>query len=275
MTKQDKREQLFTAIGGIDDDIAANALTTPKQAGREKPLKIVLIAAVLAAVSLLAGFTVIFKNTVEQNGKAYIELNIKVCDVVHPSFEELTEMGAYNPYEDASGVGEEVGGGYVFTINADPRTVVEKYGLHLIISDNDNFIRPNTEDYPEIESESIFYLTHFGFSWDDYYEGKKLNEMVGTFFYGLIDKRLDLPVVFLTKCYTEELNVPVTQNVGEWTKHEIINMNNGEKALLGENVYDDHSHTKAYFTYDGIYYQVNADTDINGMKEVLADLGVL
>ena len=274
MTKQ---EQIFEAIGGIDDDIAANALKSAERSGRKIPLKLVLIAALLAAVSLLAGFTVIFKNTVEQNGKALIELKIKVCDVVHPSFEELTEMGAYNPYEDAPGVGEEVGGGYVFTINADPRTVIEKYGLHFIISDNDNFIRVNPEDYPESNSEGIFYRTQVAFSWDDFYEDKglRMNEMVGSFMYGLIDKRLDLPVGFMTKCYTEELNVPMTQRVGEWTKNEIIDMNNGEKALLGENVYDDRSNTRAYFTYDGIFYQLSAETDINGMKEVLADLGVL
>lgn len=277
MTKQ---EQLFAAIGGIDDDIAANALKPSERCGRKIPLKIVLIAAAAAAISLLVGFTVIFKNTVEQNGKPLIEFKIKIYDdLVHPSFEELTEMGAYDSYDGTPGVQTLYMGywNYWFDIKADPRTVIEKYGLDFIVNNNDNFTTANAEDHPELfeHEDNIHQCMHVGFGGDIYYVNKGQNESVLSFMFGLVDKRLDMPVFFITWCYCEELNVPVTQELLDWTKYEVIDMNNGEKALIGQNDYTDYAQTFAYFTYDGIVYRVSAETDIDGMKEVLADLGVL
>ncbi|MBD5130914.1 MAG: hypothetical protein HDT43_13470 [Ruminococcaceae bacterium] len=275
MTKQ---EQLFEAIGGIDDDIAANALRTTERCGRKIPFKLVLIAAALAAVSLLVGFTVIFKNTVEQNGKKLIEFNIKIYDdLVHPSFEELTEMGAYDLYDGTPGVQTIYRGywNYGFYIKADPRTVIEKYGLDLTVNNNDNFTTANSEEYSEDQGFNWFYQMHVGFGVNEYIENMGQNEAVLSFMFGLVDKRLDLPVSFITWCYTEELNVPVSYNIANCEKYEVIDMNNGEKALLGQYDNTDFTRTIAYFTYDGIVYNVSAITDIDGMKEVLADLGVL
>lgn len=277
MTKQ---EQLFAAIGGIDDDIAANALMPLESRKRKVSLKIVLIAATLAALSLLVGFTVIIKNVVEQNGKPLIEFKIKIYDdLVHPSFEELTEMGAYDVYDGTPGVQSIYRGywNYGFYIKADPRTVIEKYGLDLTVNNNDNFTTANAEEHPELfeHEDNIHQSMHVGFGGDVYYVNKGQNESVLSFMFGLVDKRLDMPVSFITWCYCEELNVPVTHEILDWAKYEIIDMNNGEKALIGQYDHTDNTETKAYFTYDGIVYTLYAETDIDGMKEVLADLGVL
>lgn len=275
MTKQ---EQLFAAIGGIDDDIAANALKTAERSGRKTPLKIVLIAAALAAISLLAGFTVIFKNTAEQNGKKLIEFNIKLHnEIVFPSIEELTEMGAFNPDDGTPGVNYSVTGEYRYHTKTDPRTVIEKHGLNFIVNNNDNFTRANAEEHPELLYENSYFEEMSVRIMGDFH--KEYRSQFALFTFGLIDKRLDLPVSFITQCYFEELSVPTTTVIDEWSKYELIDMNNGEKALIEECNYPaelqrDTSAT-AYFTYDGIVYSVGAATDIDGMKEVLADLGVL
>lgn len=280
MTKQDKREQLFTAIGEIDENIAANALTTPKQTGRKKPLKIVLIAAVLAAVSLLAGFTVIFKSVVGQpDGKPLLEFNIKLHkEIVFPSIEELTEMGAFIPNDGTPGV-EYYGvtGDYGYYTKTDPRTVIEKHGLNFIVNNNDNFTRANAEEHPELLYENSYFEEMYVRIMGDFH--KEYRSQLALFQFGLIDKRLDLPVSFITRCYYEELSVPTTTVIDEESKYELIDMNNGEKALIEETNYPAElqrdTGATAHFTYDGIVYSVSAITDTDGMKEVLADLGVL
>ena len=276
MTKQ---EQLFTAIGEIDDNIAANALTTPTREARRKPLKFVLIAAALVAVSLLTGYTVIFKNVVRQNGEPLIEFNIKLHkEIVFPSIEELTEMGAVNPNDGTPGVNYyDFTGEYGYHTKTDPRTVIEKHNLNFIVNNNDNFTRANAEEHPELLYENSYFEEMYVRIMGDFH--KEYRSQFALFQFGLIDKRLDLPVSFITQCYYEELSVPTTTVIDEFSKYELIDMNNGEKALIEERNHpvelQGDTSAIAYFTYDGIVYSVSAGTDIDGMKEVLADLGVL
>ena len=282
MTKQDKREQLFAAIGGIDDDIAANALKSSERCGRKIPLKLALIAAALAAVSLLVGFTVIFQYTVKQDDKPLFDYNITLHkEIVLPSIEELAEMGAFNPIDGTPGVSYSDTGEYRYHTKTDPRTIIEKHNLNFLVNNNDNFTRANA-DYPELLYENSYFEEVYVRIMGDFHKEYRSQFILFTF--GLIDKRLDLPVSFTTQCYFEELSVPTTTVIDErseyeWVDIEWIDMNNGEKALIEERDYPaelqiDTSAT-AYFTYDGIVYNVSAITDIDGMKEVLADLGVL
>lgn len=115
-----------------------------------------------------------------------------------------------------------------------------------------------------------------------YYEDWGQNTRV-EFLFALVNKRLDIPVSFAIECYYGELLGPVSKKIYDWSECEMIEMNNGEKVLIElvdypdyyEQLADSPPETRAYFTYDGIVYRVSADTDIDGMKEVLADLGVL
>lgn len=266
MTKQN---QLFEAIGNIDDDIAANALKPTARRGLKKPLKFVLIAAAAAALSLLVGFNVYYKNFVEQNGKPLLRLNITLHkEIVFPSVEELIELGAFDPDDGTPGVNSDFPV-YRFHTKTDPRTVIEKYNLNFIVNNNDNFTRANAEDHPELLYENSYFEEMYVRIMADFF--KENRSQKANFMFGLIDKRLDLPVTFIIDCYFEELSRPAGTVIDEEAKYTLIELNNGEKALI-----EMRSSTSAlaYFTYDGIVYNVSAGTDIDGIKQVLADLGV-
>ena len=184
-------------------------------------------------------------------------------------------MGAFDPDDGTPGVNNTYKGGYLYHTKTDPRTVIEKYNLNFPVNNNDNFTRTNAE-HPEL----LYKNSRFEETWvrifGDFH--KEYRSQFIHFTFGLIDKRLNLPVSFTVQCYFEELSVPTTTMIDEFSSYELVDMNNGEKALIEQR--DDpgepeNTASLAYFTYDGIVYNIVAGTDIAGMKEVLADLGVL
>ncbi len=246
---------ILDAVGELDNTVLENAFKPEKK----KPIALIVIAAA-AALSLLVGFTVAIRNNVVFNGKPLFDYNIRIHDeVVIPSAEEMEEMGAYNF--------DFLGDSYVCNINADPFEVIDKFGLTPL--GKDNFSMFVNKDNPD----DAAYHMHIGVI-DDLirYEGRESSINLQ---YMLVDNKLGVNVMFLTTCFFDETT---TQHSWEWEqdeqveRHEVIDLNNGENALL----YTINSNTRTFatFTYDGIIYKVIAGTDIDGMKQILADLGI-
>lgn len=262
---------ILEAVGELDNSVLENVF---KQK-RKKPMALIVVAAA-AAVSLLVGFTVAYKNIVKVNGEDLFEYKVKIHDeVTLPSIEELTELGATDINEHAPGT-------YDYRISGiDPRDLIQKYNLTLL--GNENFSRADLGNYstPDYEADEYrrLWLSRTSVTVaDDYHADGMYGSYVG-FIYWLVDDRMNIPVNFRTFCVTDKYNASFAQSFTstkpDGSDVEVVDLNNNEKALISQTDYDDGDITSlATFTYDGVVYYVHARTDINGMKQIFSDLGI-
>lgn len=292
MTKQ---IQLFKAIGDIDDDIAANAIEAAQHKLKPAKLRVMLmIAAAAAALTLLVGFAAVYRSNVELNGEPVFEYNIRIHDeAVYPSVVELTEMGAYDIWcfksdfhtpdmidVDITDADPSRKYNIDYDIkNIDPRDLARKYNIALLA--DENFSRADlkgysTDDYNAEEYRDLFLSRTEVVAAKDLHAGDQYGSYI-KFNYWLADNRLDIPVRFRAVCITGNYNLPTgreyTLSKPDGSDFTVIDLNNNEKALVYR--MDDSSASHATFTYDGILYDIFAHTDMNGMEQILKDLGVM
>ncbi len=249
-----KINPLFEALGNIDDEIAANAIKTAEQRKRKKPLKIILISAAAAAalaVTLIVGFVIVgtgvHKITYSVRGEQReIVLELTPYELTIP--EEVTlPLSVDDPH-----YGSE---------NFDTaREMFDKLGI-------EPFMNENFELSGNYARFDIFQLGN-----------PSLGILETELTYWLFDKNLGKDVSFSATYYSEtkhcgsELAYPPLD--GE--KYEVLTLNDGSQCLV--------TYRQAGFAYDGIRFNFSLDkefspdketSDINDMKQVLADLGVL
>lgn len=163
----------------------------------------------------------------------------------------------------------------------DPRELIQKYNITPL--GNKNFSRADlknysTRDYDTEEYRDLYLSKTIVTAADNY----QVDGMYGSyvyFIYWLADDRLDIPVNFRVYCMTGDYNASLAQSFTsvepDGSDIEVIDLNNSEKALIHQTNYEDGDVTSlATFTYDGFVYYVHARTDINGMKQIFADLGI-
>lgn len=264
---------IFEAAGELDNDILENAF----RQRRKKSIELVVIAAA-AALSLLVGFTAAYRNNVSVNGKPVFDYNLTIHDeVTPPSAEELTEMGASILYQEKS-IYEYV----VEDEDIDPRDLIQKYNITLL-GNNNNFSRADNKGYSiptrdAEESRLSLSRTRVQVA-EDYHE----NGMYGSyvrFIYWLSDDNLDIPVNIRAVCLTGSYNASMAQEFAsvkpDGSDIAYIDLNNNEKAVIHQSDYDDGTvSSSATFTYDGMFYYITAHTDIEGMKQIFSDLGIV
>ena len=261
---------ILEAAGELDNDVLENAFKPRKK----KPIALVVIAAAAVVLSLLVGFTAAYRYNVSVNGKPVFDYNITIHDEVTPlSFEELTEMGVSELYQhQEKGILEGI---YEYAMeDIDPRDLIQKYNITLL-GNNNNFSRADNKGYSTTRVRAL----------ENYHENGIYGSYV-TFIYWLADDRLDIPVSFRAICLTEEFNADFAADFRsikpDGSDIAYIDLNNNEMALIHQRNSDD---VKSYasfdvrslatFTYDGIIYYISADTDIEGMKQIFSDLGIV
>lgn len=254
---------ILDAVGELDNTVLENAFN-PK---RKKHIMITAIVAA-ASLSLLVGFTTVVRNHAEFNGKTIFDYNVKVYDDLKiPSFEEMEAMGA-DSYYASTGLSEsEIG--YSYFIDAAPSEVIKKYGVKPLI--NDNF-----SEYVDADDPS-------GNGWGDYPRmqvavSSGIEDMQSFIYFGywLTDKQSGLPVHFMIDCYTEIPESVIHRFSGSADDYELVALKNGETAFVQQGFHADTGAYEGYstFTYNGMVYHIYAVTDIDGMKQILADLGI-
>lgn len=252
---------ILEAVGELDNSVLENAFKPRKK----KPIALIVIAAA-AAVSLLVGFTAAHRNYVALNGEPLFEYNIKIHDeVIIPPLEEMKTVGAVELEQSVEDHG------YIYYIQARPSEVIKKYNLTPMI--NDNFSEEiNIDNYPDLLLNGI-YQTYVSVPQNMNFNGSTASFL--HFRYFLIDKQNGLPVDFTMMCHIVEPKTPLNRRFkAEEGNFELIELNTGEKAYVEQTFYTDKTSSYAAFTYDGIVYSVSADTDLAGMKQILADLGI-
>lgn len=261
---------VLEAAGELDDSILEDAF---KPRRRKRALLIAIAAA--AALSLLSGFAIAYRNSAVIDGKPRFEYNIGIHrEVTPPSEEALADMGALN-MRARDGVLE-----YELR-DIDPRELIAKYNITPLAGDN--FSRADLGDYSTADRDAEGYRRLFLSRTrvsvvNDLHSDGMYGSYVG-FNYWLVDNSLDIPVNFRSYCVTDDYNAALVQSIAstraDGSDVKTIELNNGEKAVIHQTDYDDgDASSLASFTYDGILYYLHADTNINGMEQILADLGI-
>lgn len=251
------------AVGELDNTVLESTF------GKKKKRPALMIASAVAAAavgaSLLAGSTHVYRMPVYYKGEGVFAV-VKTThpDAVIPTIEELTEMGAYD-FDPRSKNGE-----YTCFIKRGSTEVIERYNLPPLISDNfSDIVTP--DDLPE--DIELRYLTYFT------YEEDNQKVLPGTriivrdnyvhFDYFLLDKLNGVPV-FVKASYT----IHTIYDFG-WASFNgddcrVVDLNSGEKAMIS-GLKDS---TTAYFGYRGVDYRIMGKIDVDGMEQVMRDLGI-
>lgn len=234
---------IFTSLTDIDDSIISEA----KRKKHRVPLaiKLAVIAAALAAV---VGFTIAYRNTVSLNNHNVFDYNLTVQEMTIPSKEELTALGAV----------DEEKGEYTFKWRVLPDKLFDTFGIKPLINDNfivkecDTHIRINISGETAFNAEIDYDLTD------------KSGTAVGVTIFCMLKEGAGLSSNYI---------MDKTDESGS----ELFDLNNGSKGLLFDYYLGGLDITKSYadFSYDGIAYQLYAETDKEGMKKIISDLGVM
>lgn len=260
MSNTNNINPILEAAGELDNSVIENAFK-PK---RKKPVALIVIAAAVV-VSLLVGFTTTYRMPVYHNGKELFGITeVAHPDAVIPSIEELTAMGAYDI--------EKWSGQYTYYIKAKPSEIIRKYNLTPLI--NDNFSDEVTiNDIPD--DTNLFKLSYF------YSEEDNLKLLPGTevtvgdkenyvnFKYFLVDKQNGLPIC-VRVTYTIHKVIPFGFQAFNGDDIRVIDLNTGEKAVI----HGSSDSAIASFGYHGVSYFITGQTDVDGMNQILKDLGI-
>ncbi len=244
------------------NDIDTRYIVEPKR--KKRPI-VLMIAAAAAAMTLLTGFTVSiltadtpgvnvnYENLLSYNMIDKKDLNILTKD-------ELREMGAIERGAYDHGI-------YTFYFqNVLPSEILKLYNADPITLMNGNF----TEEPSDVYVHGMFDTDNFEFT--------NL-----AFSYRLTHKKtgetLDITSTFSINGCQPIVSRSFDPETQEFTK-EIFELNDGSKCLVDEvrNKGYDGVYGHADFSYNGAVYWIDTysgKADINTMKQILADLGVL
>lgn len=254
---------ILEAVGELDNTVLENAFGKK----RKKPALMIASAVAAAAVgtSLLAGASHVYRKPVFHKGEEVFA----IVETTHPdavilSIEELTEMGAYD-FDPMSKNGE-----YTCFIKRGSTEMIERYNLPPLISDNfSDIVTP--DDLPE--DTELFYITYFNYEEDNQkvLPGTKVRvrDNCVSFYYFLLDKLNGVPV-FVRVNYTIHTLYDFGFASFNGDDCRVIDLNSGEKAMISGSK----DSTIAYFGYRGVDYWITGKTDVDGMNQVLRDLGI-
>lgn len=249
---------LFVAMNDMDNNAVSEAVKAKKHPIRTKAM---LIAAAVAAASLMAGFAyrTLSGSGVALNGEPLFDYNISVQeDMRLPTREEMLAWGAEECGDFSQGM-------YIFRKNGLPGELFEMFNIHPLM--NDNF----TEEVTPLEANALLHSPEAAHS--------------ATFTYTLTDKQTELSVKFFIDClYGNCKNCENGMQTGyqidndnrERVNYEVVELNDGSKAMVTDYEFGGGRQATADFTYNGIHYSLEVyGTYIDGMKQILTDLGVL
>ncbi len=242
---------ILEAAGELDNTILENAFK-PK---RKKSIALVVIAAA-AALSVVVGFAAARHSGVRfDGGEPMVTFNYYAQPGAHiPSAEELTALGSVT---DERGAIDEHGDGDI-TVAAGLSDVSDLFNVNLLSAP----ARYDEDGGIGIEISS---------------RGKAARIK-----YTLADKESKKPISIEAQLFTSGnstfgANFNAIGGKGEDTfyHYETVTLSDGSEAFVGARNSRHGSKYTAVFCRDGIGYKLQAECeDINGMKQILADLGV-
>ena len=249
MSSTNTLDPIFEAIGGIDDDIAAEALKAAER--KRKPIKLIVLGAIAAAL-IAMGCSAAVRSSMKFDDNPVMEFNYYAQTEAHIlTAEELESLGA---------VQDERASDY-YTINTLPSELFAHYNITPLIS---------SEHFREKEAPITVILAPrqgiLRYAFTDIESGKQIN--------------------FQSEFYNEgELSFDIGYQVlGEgsaadiFSHHEFIKLADGSEAFVADRYlhgYEIYT-AEAVLCHNGIAYRINArDTDINAMKRILEKLGAL
>ena len=255
-----KINPLFEAMNTIDNNIVSEAIKEK----RKRP-KTLIIAAAVAAMTLLTGFTVRiltsdtpgvnvdYENLISFNVIDNKDLNILTKD-------ELLEMGAIERGDYDRGI-------YTFLFqNALPSSIFKLYNAAPITLGNDNFTEEPCDIlvHASVSDTAAFQYTDLTFSY------KLTHKATGI--------KLGFDCIYSINGYDPIVSLSHTSENKYSTK--IFDLNDGSKCLIEEGRSEERSDvwSLAHFSYNGTVYSIDSNfnyMDINQMEQVLSDLGVL
>lgn len=250
-----KVNPLFEAMSNIDDNIVSNAIREK----RKRPIAL-MIAATAAAVTLLTGYTVYTLKTgtrgvnVDDEHLFYHDIKLQ-NGLTIPTKDEMLQMGAV----ELDGSYEQ--GLYSFDFYDTLPSDVFKIFNVAPITINDNFI----------EEPSQIHI--FGWSKS---AGNDLRNV--EFSYDLTSKSSGIKLRFRTNFIIDEVGIPNEYYELKEDMFEIIELSNGSEAMVAEEHVGDNVYAYADFSYNGAIYRISSffsNMDMDEMKQVLADLGIL
>lgn len=250
-----KLNPVFEAMNEIDDNIISE---TVKAKNHPIRIKAMLIAAAVTAAALFAGFTYAASLNI------YLGVSSVQEGMLLPAVEEMTEWGAVELGDASEGVSgvPKVGYHYHFKKSTLPSDLFEKFNIHPLI--NDNFAEEITDVYANAWLNDT---------------GNNIKAQEIKFVYKLIDRETDIPVEFDTDCRYmeyEDMGISISYHFGEAPhRYNIITLNDNSNAVVTDYEWGDGIQSTANFCYNGIYYHLTADIDMEGMKGILDRLGVL
>lgn len=279
MTKQN---QLFEAIGSIDNDIAANAIKAAEKSRRKRPLRITAVAAasLAAALALAVGIRNLggiignhiapADSPVKQGGASYEASGFGESKMSLPNDSADNQSIKHNPDYDGrfyfnvypndvvipeSFKPDETESRHCFRdLKMSPFDLFAEFGVQPLM--NDNFT-------DTLDGEPMWTAITAGPEVD--VSGSSVE-----FLYDLYDKNINKRLCFETTYYTCDFGGCYCRFGDEC---EVIRMNDGNDGFV--------RHNQAFFAYDGVYYVLTVrgargdDEENNYIMDVLAELGVL
>lgn len=248
-----KLNPLIEAMSNIDDALIEKAQGTAKKPIR---LKVLVIAAAAAAISVLVGFTVAARHGEFRIGnKPAFEFNLAKFDITIPDKYKPCEENMYN-YAGKVDIGVEE----LFQMFNAPLLINDNFSTDIDTDDVEQWTYKNLNTGEEYDVGAEPWMNVFS----DYVY----------FEYYLYDKNLQrnihLSALYLTEDCSSEFGVHsgVSSKIEEY---EILTLNDGSKCFVGAG--------GAEFAYNGVRYCFNltniGERSIELTKQVLDDLGVL
>lgn len=241
-----KINPIFEAIGNINDDIAANAIEATQQ--KQRPIKLVIIAAAAAAALIIMGCSVATRSSLMFNSKAAIEFNYYPQTQSHIlSTDELNSLGA-----------SENNGSYL--LNILPSEIFDLYNISPLM---------NYGKFSEEKSEITV-------------RGSSTQAILN---YSITDKETSGTITVEVQFDTDGRSsfgadyISLDGNAADmFGNSEFITLSDGSRAFVSDRYLHGYEYytAQAVFCYNGIGYKIYAlNTDINGMKQILANLGAM
>lgn len=255
MTNQN---QLFEAMGYIDDDIAERAIDSVVQKKRKKPITLIAIAAAAAVLSMIVGFAAkndAFEISFHGNNISQRGFTATLTD------QQFTIPKEFDPMRDEY---HNIRG----FVDMLPGEVYEKVGLTMLTSENFT----ETKDVKMRRS----FASGEKHSWEPMiHTGGMAEDLELEIEYCLYNKNIDTNVwVRATYIADNERFVWRGANFGLADDDaDIVKLNDGGLAMVSDDT--------AAFVLDGAYYHLTFDdyqnkeiATLDNMKQVLADFGI-
>lgn len=266
MTKQN---QLFEAIGSIDDDIAANAIKAAEKSKRKRPLRITAVAAASLAAALALAVGIRNLGGIIGNYISPADAPVKQGGVSYEA-SGFGKSEASLPNDSADNPNSE------FTLDAEPpKYRLNVYPQNIIIPDS--FKPDETEEYRrfrDLKMSPTDLFAEFGVSplmndnfTDSGEPSVTVTQVSIEFDYNLYNKNINKNVFFHTIYHTTDIGGAY----GDIGDGKVMDMKDGNIVIISQNT--------ATFAYDGVMYTVSVcgtlDDGNDYIMEVITDLGIL